>query len=268
MIPILALNELSAGSIPARSIVISTIEAEQPLLSVLSDEEMNFVKAMTDTASKIIWLTNADLLSCTRPDFAPVLGLSRSLMLEQPSLHFAVLDVDHASSAADTTALNVQNVLHQLIHEPNPDFEFAQKDDNLHVVRWEPEDALNKTFTVRQETETVSMAVQDAGRCQIDIRNAGQMDSIRFLQKEFASLTLGVEEVEIEVKSVGINAKVRSCFLCLFLYVVSCLSGSVTVVLVADQRSRTSTFSAPKSIIKTLPAQVNAPVWFEPLAQK
>jgi len=255
MIPVLSLDEINDATISARSVVISTIEAEQPLLSIISEEEMNFVKTLTETASKVIWLTTPDLLSCTRPDFAPVLGLSRSLMLEQPSLHFAVLDVDHTSTGIDTTAINVQNVLHQLIHDSTPDFEFAQKDGCLHIMRWEPEDALNRTFAVRQDTATVSMAIQNAGRCQLDIKHAGQMDTIRFWQKEFDSV-LGAEEVEIEVKSVGINAKVYPSFACV----------DVTLDLIfpflSNTMDRTCTFSAPKSITKAFPAPVNAPVWF------
>jgi hypothetical protein len=162
MIPVFALDELSTDSIPPRSIVVSTVEAEKPLLSTMGEQEMQFVKMMTDTASKIIWLTNADLMSCRRPDFALVLGLSRSLMAEQPSLHFAVVDIDRTFSGIDATVANVQNVLHQLIHEPKPDFEFAQKNGNLHVMRWEPEDRLNTTFSVKQDMEIVPMAIQDA----------------------------------------------------------------------------------------------------------
>ena len=85
-IPAIGLPHISEKKVLARSPVISTVEAEQPLLTTFGEEDMRLVKVITENASKIISITNADLLSGTRPDFAPVLGLSRALMLEQPSV--------------------------------------------------------------------------------------------------------------------------------------------------------------------------------------
>ena len=61
--------------------VISTLEAEEPLLATISELDMRLVMVMTDKASKVVWITNADVMSGTRPDFTPALGLSRALML-------------------------------------------------------------------------------------------------------------------------------------------------------------------------------------------
>lgn len=69
---------------------------------------MTMVKIIMDNASKIIWVTNADLLSGTHPDFAPVLGLSRALMLQQPSVQFSIFDVDRVSANLDTATRKCQ----------------------------------------------------------------------------------------------------------------------------------------------------------------
>ena len=61
--------------------VISTLEAEEPLLATISEQDMRLVMFMTDKASKIVWISNADVMSGTRPDFAPALGLLRALIL-------------------------------------------------------------------------------------------------------------------------------------------------------------------------------------------
>jgi hypothetical protein len=50
-----------------------------------------------------------------------------------------------------------------------------------------------------------------------DIKNVGQMDTIRYLQTDFPTAILGSEELEIEVKSIGINAKVRIALSFIFL---------------------------------------------------
>ena len=206
-ISVIGLSQISGTTLLARSIVISTVESEQPLLATISEEDMEFVKVITDNASKIIWITNGDLLSGSRPDFSPVLGLSRALMLEQPSLQFAVFDVDNVAMDLDVTARNVRNVVQQLIENADPDFEFAQKRGLVHTLRWEPEEPLNELFRLKQNEETINETLDAAGRCELSIRQPGQLDTIHFVKKDFQD-TLRADEVEIRVKSVGMNAKV------------------------------------------------------------
>jgi len=75
--------------------VLSLVEPEDPLLAVTNDEQMGRVKIMTDNASIILWVTAGDLLGSKSPNFALVQGLSRALMMEQPSLRFLTFDVDN-----------------------------------------------------------------------------------------------------------------------------------------------------------------------------
>ena len=206
-IPIIGLPHVSETTLFARSIVISTVEAEEPLLAVLSEQDMSLVKFMTDNASKIVWVTNADVMSGTRPDFAPVLGLSRALMLEQPSVQFAVFDVDDALPDLGATAKNIFDTMQQLMEDPYPDFEFAQKRGMVHSLRWEPEEPLNSLFRLKQNGETINETLEAAGRCELSIKQPGQMDTIYFVEKDYKE-ALRADHVEIRVKSVGINAKV------------------------------------------------------------
>ena len=206
-IPVIGLPNVSQRTFFPRSIVISTVEAEEPLLATISEQDMNLVKIMTDNASKIVWITNADFMSGTRPDFAPVLGLSRALMLEQPSIQFAVFDVDNTSLDLSATAKNICNTIQQLIESPDPDFEFAQKGGVVHSLRWEPEEPLNTLFRLKQNGETIGSTLEAAGRCELSIKQPGQMDTIHFVKKDYRE-TLRADHVEIQVKSVGMNAKV------------------------------------------------------------
>lgn len=124
------------------------------------------------------------------PGFAPVLGLSRALMLEQPSLQFAVLNVDDKSASSTDTPQSTVRVLDQLMHEAGPDFEFAQRDGILHISRWDPDGRLSKTFRLKQNKETIEHPLAIAGRCELGIKDPGQMDTFHFVQKEcFARCT-------------------------------------------------------------------------------
>ncbi|KUM56794.1 hypothetical protein ACN42_g10406 [Penicillium freii] len=206
VVNIVDLAQVSIATVPDRSFVISTLEQEQPLLSRIEEGEMTQLKSITDRVAKIVWVVNGGFVGGESPDFAPVLGLSRALMLEQPSLQFAVLDVDDESASCPNTLHNIVNVLDRLIHQPEPDFEFSQRDGVLHISRWEPDERLNETFRLKQNNETIDLPLGISGRCELSIKNPGQMDTIHFVRKEYAT-ALHPDDVEISVKSVGMNAK-------------------------------------------------------------
>ena len=206
-------SEISDATIPSRAVVISTMESEEPLLSTVSEEQMRQVKTLTDRASLILWVCHADFMGGTNPEFAPVLGLSRAVMLEQPSLRFAVFDVDDTVADVSITAQNARKIVEQLMRDADPELELSQKERILHSVRWEPLDGLNAQFRLKQEGGLLEIPIEDAGRCQLHISHPGQMDTIHFVsmeeqqQQDTAKPVLPADYVDIEVKSVGMNAK-------------------------------------------------------------
>ena len=140
------------------------------------------------------------------PEFAPVLGLSRAVMLEQPSLRFAVFDVDNTLANTGHTAHNACKIVDQLIKNHDPELELSQKEQIIHSNRWEPFEELNTQFHLKQNRELLEMPIQKAGCFQLQISHPGQMDTIHYVSSKH-STPLPDDHVEIEVKSVGINAK-------------------------------------------------------------
>jgi NADPH:quinone reductase-like Zn-dependent oxidoreductase/NADP-dependent 3-hydroxy acid dehydrogenase YdfG len=203
---VIGLGDVKIESIPSRSIVISTLELDKPLLNTLSQDEMGFVKTMTDRASLILWLCHANFMDGMNPDFAVVLGLSRAVMLEQPSLRFAVFDIGVVKAETDCTAYNARKVLDQLLRHPDPELELCQSEQTIHCVRWEPINELNEQFRLRQGTGLEEVSIEEAGRSQLHISKPGQMDTIHFVRGNYDEPLPG-DFVDIQVKSVGINAK-------------------------------------------------------------
>jgi len=195
------------NNLKPKATVISTIELEDPILSTVTTQEMSMVKNITDTATKLIWVTGGGLLEGKQPDFALASGLSRSIMHEQPSLQFLTFDVDDTTSKHEETARNIVSVLAQAFEEPVPDFEYVQQGGTLHISRFVAEDDLNKNFRQKQGSETVSLPLEKASPCRIKIERPGQFDTIYF-SKETPNLEdVKPGWVEIDVKSVGLNAK-------------------------------------------------------------
>ncbi|KAI0179744.1 polyketide synthase [Hypoxylon sp. FL1284] len=206
-IPLIGLSEVNDETIPPRSIVVSTIESEETLLTTMNEDEMQLAKTITNRASLIFWVCHASLMAGTNPELSPVLGFARALMLEQPSLRFAVFDVDDTVSNIDGTAHNACKIMDQLMSEPNPELELSQKEQTIHSVRFEPLEELNDQFRLKQDGDTVRVPIAQAGRCRLHIPRPGQLDTIHFEPEEESAEPLPDDYVEVEVKNVGINAK-------------------------------------------------------------
>lgn len=81
------------GAITARH-VIMLADFEGPLLSMLTEAEVNAVQAITNSTSTLLRVTAGGLLTGKKQEYALVRGLARSLASEQASLDFRTLDVD------------------------------------------------------------------------------------------------------------------------------------------------------------------------------
>ncbi|RFU27489.1 hypothetical protein B7463_g8851, partial [Scytalidium lignicola] len=203
-IPRLSMNEISSQTIPSKSIVFSLLEVETPLLSGCNDYEMEKVKIITDNASKIIWVTGGNLLKAKDPRFGLVNGLSRALMMEQPSLTFFTFDIDNVNVEPYSTANNILSTLSA--NQCCTDYEFIQQEGVVHVSRFVPDDGLNSAFRQKQGDEILNISLEEAKPAQLSISEAGNFDSIHFKQITLPQL-LEPNTVQVSVKTVGLNAK-------------------------------------------------------------
>ena len=201
------MSDACAETIPRGSIVIVSLELTKSLLATVDDDQLAQIKAITNNASTIIWITSSALLGCRNPDVALVNGLSRAIMLEQPSLDFFTLDVD-GTSQPRVTAEHVIDILMQANDGSVCDYEYVERQGVIHVSRFVPDETLNETFRQKQNAQPMEMTLQEARPSQLSIQNVGQLDTICF-QQDLDQKPLDPDSVEIEVRSFGLNAKVR-----------------------------------------------------------
>jgi hypothetical protein len=131
---IIPLNQLDEAEISENDIYISLLETEREFLATMSPQDMDRLRAMTDVVTNLLWVTGASMLG-TDPDPNLTLagGLSRALMLEQPSLRFAVYDIGAARLLkSDQLLLACENTVNALVaNHDKDDCEFIQ-------VEWTP----------------------------------------------------------------------------------------------------------------------------------
>lgn len=206
----LSLEDISKIELSAKTIVISLLEVEIPLLATMTPQEMDLVKRVTDNSIDLIWLTGASYVDGSAPNLTLASGLSRALMLEQPSLRFVVLDVGSPKTMSPSDRSSVCGSIEGALfaNDVPEDKEFVLKDQLLHVSRFVPDHGLNSHFSQRRNHKPLEMTLEAASPARLAIKKVGIMDTIYFQQESEVEDKIPDDLVDIDVKAVILNAKV------------------------------------------------------------
>ena len=207
----ISFDRLDAHQIPQKSTVISTIEFEHSLLSQISADDLTRVKCITTNAANLLWIIGGGTLKTQNPFRSIVLELARALSLEQPNLKVAVLDLDIQGPDSDLQAneANVGLVWREMLMESHPDVEYLQYRGALFCSRFLPERFLNESSNKKGKSETVVTTVSQVGSCRLSLRAPGQLDTLHFVEQAKGQQHLKPGFLEIQVKCVGLNVKVK-----------------------------------------------------------
>ncbi|KAK7954812.1 polyketide synthase [Apiospora saccharicola] len=211
------LGSLDGAQISSDTVCISLLEVEREFLATMSVDDMDRLRLVTDVVTRIVWLTGANMLAAPNPDLTLSSGLSRALMLEQPSLRLTVLDigadyidVDTADEVTATTT-TCENLLRMMTARyATDDTEFIQRGPLLHVSRFVPDLALNAQFRERTTEEascvqTVPLA--EAAPAKLAIGQVGMTDTIHFQQVSEPWTAPPPGYVDVDLRAVSLNAK-------------------------------------------------------------
>ncbi|KAF2644242.1 putative polyketide synthase [Massarina eburnea CBS 473.64] len=246
-----SLQELDNTTLAEETVCISLLEIENEFLATMSSDDMNRLRKITDTVASLVWLTGANMLDAPNPNLTLSSGLSRALMLEQPSLRFTVLDVgaDIGKVSSNLSAI-CENVFRVLkAHYDTDDAEFVQRDGLLHVSRFAPDFELNSSFRHRlhsggETMQTTTFA--EVGPARLSIGQVGMTDTMHFRQISDPKTTPPPGFVDVALRAISLNAKdiyamngrveTRSATTALdFSGIISAIGPDVTHVQVGDR---------------------------------
>ena len=214
---IVELNQVDTVQINERDICISLVETEREFLATMSPQAMDHLRAVTNTATDLLWITGANMLgNDPDPNLTLANGLSRTLMLEQPTLRWSVLDIGSAQKQLvdQVKAENVcGNILKALVARyEKDDCEFISVNSLLHVSRYSPDFRVNSLFRQRLNSQAVKVdkqALAEINPARLTIGRPGVTDTMYFQQlcELGGNQTPPAGYVDIEVKAVSLNAK-------------------------------------------------------------
>ena len=188
-------------------LVILAYDQTWPNLDRLDESQYHLFHSVLTKAKSILWISEYSGPPDVTPQQTLMIGLARTLRLERSGLVFPTLMLGegNANEHAHSIAQALQNTIQGIetgVYEP----ELMAVNGVLTIPRIYEDDELNQT--VYDMTSSHQKLTNFGERnLNLKIRSAGLLDSLYFEQVEDDIAPLGNDELEIEVKAVGVNFK-------------------------------------------------------------
>ncbi|KAI0172944.1 KR-domain-containing protein [Hypoxylon sp. FL1284] len=182
----------------------------EEFLASMTQNEMDLLRAITNSVAQLIWLTSANIMDEPNPNLSLTSGFSRALVMEQPSLQFIVTDVGSIIDLRSNTTSICESV--GKILAPGQDVddrEFVHHNGLLYVSRLGPDLAVNELFRKRLGLqEAVSeMTLSAAQPAKLSIGRVGVTETIHFQEVREPVTSPPSGFADVAVKAVSLNAK-------------------------------------------------------------
>ena len=187
-------------------IKLCLLELESPYLLDLDALQFSRIQALISSSKKLLWVTR-ECNTEASPAFAIISGLIRVVKRESPHLELSTLALENRSTAADYCE-PILKVLQEYSGEKSSvrELEYVEKDGLLHICRLTPASATDEELFTKTKPQLQLKPFGLSPPLKMAMANQGQLDSIRFLEDQLLDKPLGPQEVEFEVKAVGMNA--------------------------------------------------------------
>lgn len=185
---------------PPRYDVISVLELDGPFLDDLNAASFrafqDFVRSLSD--SGIFWITKPSQIHCQDPRYAQFIGTARTIRTE--------VDVDFATCEVEDIAASITEIAKAFVQfntrggddSLKPDFEYSiTKNGAVNVGRYFP-------FVLQDEANEKDISESERYKIEIDV--PGRLNTLHWTRQSEPT-SLGPDEVEIEMHSVGLNFK-------------------------------------------------------------
>lgn len=208
------LREIATQDVTNKSCIFTLdCESEAPLLPEINSQDWETLKKAILTVSDSMWVSRGATVNSEVPSANLMTGLSRAMRAENPSLVFTMLDLD-SNTRIDTdksidAVLKVYSSSVNALKNPRPEWEYAIRKDRILIQRILLESGMNdllSTFVTTPKPEP-GLFQQQGRALKLQIGTPGRLDTFRFVEDDSYSDPLGEEEVEIQVKGVGLNFK-------------------------------------------------------------
>ncbi|VUC30496.1 unnamed protein product [Clonostachys rosea] len=181
--------------------VISILDLEgDAVFENITEETYNNIRGFLSTLkSKALWLTKPCQINATEPQYAAIIGLTRTLRKEV-GLSIGTLELDEIESAGAKKAIfDIYQRLHYdaASTEVDPDYEFAWSNGDIQLPRCHWFSVADEVSFKKSTSERVVKTLQ--------IEKPGSLKTLKWSEASLPGV--GAGDVLVDVRAVGMNFK-------------------------------------------------------------
>ncbi|KAF2475276.1 putative polyketide synthase [Lindgomyces ingoldianus] len=182
-------------------LIISLAELESPLFTSITEDELQALQRFTDGISSIAWVTSGGLLKGERPEYGMTQGWARVVRNENQLLDLVTVDIDTAPHSEERLFEILTDIVERwALNNGTRETEYCIDDGVVYIGRLLPAASINDRF-VNGAQELKAMRLKDVPPLRGEVRSG----KIIFQHDDRVTEPLGAEEIEIEVRAIGLN---------------------------------------------------------------
>ena len=197
---------------PVEHFVVIVDHTNGSLLLDLDERRLEVLKSIFSQAKGVLWITFSGSNYSRQAGAGAVPGILRTLRSESGGMNYVTCDVESDGYTNPEIANTISKVFFKSFSNSNmlssvKELEYAVRDGQIVIPRIVEDSLANKATMMqplRQEPEEQSLWQEDS--ClRLEMGHVGLLDTFQFTHTQSLSSDLHDDEVEIEVKTVGLN---------------------------------------------------------------
>jgi acyl transferase domain-containing protein/NADPH:quinone reductase-like Zn-dependent oxidoreductase len=210
----LSLLEVTEQDLSNRAVIfLLDYDSEHQNLASTDPIRWTLIQKTVLNAEYSMWISRGATIDATNPFASLMSGLSRSMRSENPALRFLLVDLDaNEDMASISNAAGIERILtaaSKSTTDARPENEFAIRGGQICVPRLQLHKGMNdlvRTFNGVSQPQLGPLH-QDGRPLNMGVAIPGRLDTLRFATDSAYKVVLSHDDVEIEVKSIGLNFK-------------------------------------------------------------
>lgn len=208
-----------AASLPDKEsiVYIYLLETERQFFYEISSENYLILQQLLTCCKGALWISSGGGTSAKNPSHAIVNGLFRALRNENPEKKLINLALDVHGSLNEQQIHNIYRCFTSTPFEAEAvDYEpeYVEIDGLLNIPRAVPEHEISQNLYTRSLVKQSKVQTLDKSTpLKLTVGSPGLLDSLHFIEDKGYEQPFGLDEVEIELRAVGLNF--RDCLIAL-----------------------------------------------------
>ena len=207
---IISVHEAALSPDLGKFLIIFLVESEQPFLQHLEETSYMALKSTLISARNVLWITAGGGLSGGNPGFGIIDGFARALRLEMNNLKLVTLALEDNQGDQDRYVEAIIRVTNESFTEScgeSYEREYTEIGGMLHLKRIVEANYLKSSIAEKLASRRSTVQrLGDSELLELDILTIGQLETLEYVPDESAQEELQANEVEIQVKAIGLNS--------------------------------------------------------------